>query len=273
MREMLKYKRILASIGDVGIVEPLVLAPRKDETEPYMLVDGHLRLAALAELGATTAPCLVAHDDEGFTYNKRVNRLATVQEHYMVTKALERGVSEQRLARTLNIDVRQIRLKRSLLVGICPEVIDLLKDRSIDRAVFTALRKMKAMRQIDAVELMMAMNNFTSRYAQALLAATRQEDLARPEQPKTVRGLTPEQMARMEREMEGLQREFKAVEASYGDSVLNLVVASGYLTKMIGNKQLSGYLERHYPEILMEFQAIVAASSLDDAGPIPVAAQ
>jgi hypothetical protein len=27
------------------------------------------------------------------------------------------------------------------------------------------------------------------------------------------------------------------------------------------------------PEILMEFQAIVAASSLDDAGPIPVAAQ
>ena len=273
MRQMLKYKRILASIGEVGIVEPLVLAPRNDETEPYMLVDGHLRLAALAELGATTAPCLVAHDDEGFTYNKRVNRLATVQEHYMITKALERGVSEQRLARTLNIDVRQIRLKRSLLVGICPEVIDLLKDRPIDLAVFTALRKMKAMRQIDAVELMVAMNNFTSRYAQALLAATRQKDLARPEQPKTVRGLTPEQMARMEREMEGLQREFKAVEASYGDSVLNLVVASGYLTKMIGNKQLSGYLERHYPEILMEFQAIVAASSLDDAGPIPVAAQ
>jgi hypothetical protein len=60
---------------------------------------------------------------------------------------------------------------------------------------------------------------------------------------------------------------------TYGESVLNLVVASGYLTKMIGNKQLSGYLERHYPEILMEFQAIVAASSLDDAGPIPVAAQ
>jgi hypothetical protein len=105
-----------------------------------------------------------------------------------------------------------------LLVGSCPEVIDLLKDGSIDRAVFTALRKMKAMRQIDAVELMVAMNNFTSRYAQALLAATGQEDLARPEQPKTVRGLTPEQMARMEREMEGLQREFKAVEASYGNS-------------------------------------------------------
>jgi hypothetical protein len=75
-------------------------------------------------------------------------------------------------------------------------------------------------------------------------------------------------MARMEREMEGLQREFKAVEASYGDSVLNLVVASGYLTKMIGNKHLSGYLERHYPEILMEVQAIVSYLVT-----LPVAAQ
>jgi ParB-like chromosome segregation protein Spo0J len=264
MRQMLKYKRILASIGEVGIVEPLVVAPRREEAEPYMLVDGHLRLAALGELGATSAPCLVAHDDEGFTYNKRVNRLATVQEHYMIVKALERGVSEERLARALNIDIRQIRLKRSLLAGICPEVVDLLKDRSIDASVFAALRKMKPMRQIEAVDLMTAMNNFTSRYAQALLAATRQEDLARPEQPKAVRGLTPEQMARMEREMEALQRDFKAVETTYGDAVLNLVVASGYIGKLIATPRLCRYMERRHPEILTEFQAIVAAASLEE---------
>ena len=34
------------------------------------------------------------------------------------------------------------------------------------------------------LDLMDAMNNFTSRFAQALLGATRQEVLARPEQPK-----------------------------------------------------------------------------------------
>ena len=39
----------------------------------------------------------------------------------------------------------------------------------------------------------------------------------------------------MEREMDGLQREFKSVSASYGDTVLNLVVASGYLSSLIGN--------------------------------------
>ena len=33
--------------------------------------------------------CLIADDDEAFTYNKRVNRLATIQEHYMIVKAIE----------------------------------------------------------------------------------------------------------------------------------------------------------------------------------------
>ena len=80
---------------------------------------------------------------------------------------------------------------------MCPEVAELLKDKSVDTTVFTLLRKMKPMRQIEAVELMSAMNNYTARYAHALLAATRQDDLAQPERPKKVRGLTAEQMARM----------------------------------------------------------------------------
>ena len=64
--------------------------------------------------------------------------------------------------------------------------------------------------------------------------------------------------------MEGLQRDFKTVEASYGDCVLNLVVTSGYLAKLVGNPRMCRYLERHYPEILTEFKSIVAAASLED---------
>ena len=65
--------------------------------------------------------------------------------------------------------------------------------------------------------------------------------------------------------MDGLQREFKSVSASYGDTVLNLVVGSGYLSSLIGNPRLSGYLERNHPEILTEFRAIVAATSLEES--------
>src|SRR6201993_1892894 len=216
VKQTMRYKRIVASIAEVGIVEPLVVARRQDNTGPYMLVDGHLRHAALAELGHSQAPCLIADDDEAFTYNKRVNRLATIQEHYMIVKAIERGVSEEKLARALNVDIKRIKTKRPLLDGVFPEVAEMLKDQSVDAAVFALLRKMKPLRQIEAVELMSAMNNFTARYAQALLAATRREDLAQPDRPKKIHGLSAEQMARMEREMDGLQREFKAVGVVWG---------------------------------------------------------
>src|ERR1700760_615082 len=89
----------------------------------------------------------------------------------------------------------------------------------------------------------------------------------KPDRPKKIHGLSAEQMARMEREMDGLQREFKAVSASYGDTVLNLVVAAGYVSRLIGNPGVSGYLESHYPEILTEFRAIVAATSLEEGAP------
>ena len=65
--------------------------------------------------------------------------------------------------------------------------------------------------------------------------------------------------------MEGLEREFKAVAAGYGDTVLNLVVASSYVSQLIGNPRVIRYLERHHPEILTEFQAIVAATSLEES--------
>ena len=277
LKQMLKYRRIVASIAEVGIVEPLVVARKPKNTGTYMLLDGHLRHAALIDLGRTEAPCVIADDDEAFTYNKRVSRLATVQEHFMIARAIERGVSEEKLAKALNIDIKLIKQKRSLLEGICPELVEQLKDRSIDPTVFNSLRKMKPMRQIEAVELMSASENFTSRYAQALLAATKQQDLARPDRPKKIRGMTAEQIARMEREMEELQRDFKRIEASYGDSVLNLVVVCGYVSKLIKNARTCRYLEQHHSELLTEFKSIVAAASLDDGGAkkadIPAAAE
>ena len=45
---------------------------------------------------------------------------------------------------------------------------------------------------------------------------------------------------------------------------LNLVVASGYLSSLMGNPRVSRYLDRHHPEILTEFKAIVAATSLEE---------
>ncbi|PZR31085.1 plasmid partitioning protein RepB C-terminal domain-containing protein [Caulobacter segnis] len=266
VKATVKYRRIAQSIAEVGVIEPLAVAR---SSEGLMLLDGHIRYAALIDLGETETRCLLARDDEAFTYNKRVNRLATIQEHYMIVRALDRGVSEEKIAKALNVDARSIRRRRSLLDGVCPEVAELLKDRLVNPVTFDVLRKMKPVRQIEVAELLLAANNFTSSYAKALLAATRQADLARPDKPKKVSGMTPEQMARMEREMASLNQDFKALEASYGDDVLHLVIASGYLARLVGNPEIERFLQSRHPEILDEFRSIITAASLDQTSVAP----
>jgi ParB-like chromosome segregation protein Spo0J len=259
-----RYQRIATSLFEVGVIEPLVIA-RQESGLPYLLVDGHLRYFALLERAETEVRCIIADDDEAFTYNKRVNRLATIQEHFMIVRAIERGVSEEKIARALGVNTKLIQRRKNLLDGICPEVVELLKDHSVNVETFEVLRKLRPLRQIEAAELMASVGNFTTSYAKALLAATRQADLMRPDKPKNITGMTPEQMARMEREMESLNRDFKAVEETFGDDVLQLVLASRYLSRLVANPQVAAYLERRHPDMLTEFQAIIAAASLDQA--------
>ena len=46
----------------------------------------------------------------------------------MILRAIKNGVSEDRIARSLDVDVASIRQKRDLLDGICPEAVQLLRD-------------------------------------------------------------------------------------------------------------------------------------------------
>lgn len=266
MKQSAKYLRIAHSISEVGVIEPLVVAPLQEGKRQHLLLDGSLRYQILCDQGATETRCLIADDDEAFTYNKRINRLATIQEHYMIVRALERGVSEEKLARALNIDVKSIKRRRNLLDGVCPEVIELLQDKTLNARAFEVLRKMKPGRQLEVAEIMVSVGNFTMAYLKALLGATRQTDLVNPDRPKRVGGMTPEQMARLERENTMVSQDLKVLEESYGDDVLNLVVASGYVGRLIGNAEIEHYLETRHPELLSELRVIVNAVSLDQSG-------
>lgn len=255
IRKSVKYAQIAASIQEVGIIEPPVVVRDREEPEQFQLLDGHLRLQVLRDRGDVEVVCLIATEDEAFTYNKRVSRIAIVQEHKMILNAVNRGVSEERLARSLNVNIANIRAKRNLLVGICPEAADLLRDKHVPLNAFCELRRMKPMRQIEAAELMVAMNRYSTSYAQSLVAATPDEQIIEGRR-KAVRGLTSDQMALMERESASLDREFRLVEQSYGVDHLDLVLATGYVSRLLGNARVVGHLARHHADILAEFQKI-----------------
>jgi hypothetical protein len=261
-RKSPKYHQILASIREVGVIEPPVVSRDPHSRNKYILLDGHMRVEALKELGETEVTCLVSTDDEAFTYNKHINRLSTVMEHKMILRAIERGVPEAKIAAALNIDVRSIATRRDLLNGVCPEAAELLKDKMVPIATFPILKRMKPFRQIEAATLMNDAGTYSKTYARALLAATPKDQLMDPDKPKKIKGLDEEQMARMESEMESLQREYRLIEENYGKDVLNLTLTKGYLGSLLGNAKIVRYLAQNHADILTHFQKIADITSL-----------
>jgi hypothetical protein len=257
-----KYLQIAASIREVGIIEPPVVVRDRAKSGKFLLLDGHLRVQVLKDQGAQGVNCLVATDDEAFTYNKRINRLATIQEHRMILKAIERGVSQERIAKALDVNVSTIRHKRALLDGICKEVAELLTDKHCPTNTFRSLTRMKPLRQIEVAELMIAMDNYSVSYSKALLAATPQDQLVDSAKPKSFKGISAQQIEQMETEMAKLQREMKLIEDGYGPDHLNLVLARGYLVTLIENQEVSRYLAQNHGGILSEFRRISEVFSM-----------
>nr|WP_087686566.1 plasmid partitioning protein RepB C-terminal domain-containing protein [Pandoraea sp. PE-S2R-1] len=259
-----KFLQILASIKEVGVIEPLSVTQVDGQSGgKYVLLDGHLRILALQQLGIPDVLCLVATDDESYTYNNRLNRISSIQEHRMICRAIEQGVSPEQLARALAVDISFVRRKASLLDGLCPEVIELLKDRQFSCELARALRKMKPTRQMECVELMSSVNNLTVAYAEALLVATPANQLVSGRKPSRIGGVSAEQMSMMEREMGNLQVQYKLVEQTYGQDVLNLVIAKGFLSKLMENAAVHRFIAKYQPDLISEFEAIIATITLD----------
>lgn len=261
-----KYKCIQASIRAVGVIEPLIVFPQKDVPKQYLLLDGTIRHDILKGMGETDAFCLVATEDEAFTYNHKVSRLSPIQEHMMIMKALQNGVSEDRIAAALNVDVAAVRRKRDLLTGICPEAVQLLKDKRASPAALREIKRVGPIRQLEMAELMISANNYSASYAKCLYAATPEEQKLTTDRPEDEHGLSPEDIARMQRELANVTQDLKIIEETHGDNVLTLVVAVGYLRNVLANSRVVKFLGQHYAAILTEFQKMIEAPELDGSG-------
>lgn len=255
-----KYRQIATSIAEIGLVEPPVVC-RDKQMGSYLLLDGHLRIEALKDLGHMDVECLLSTDDEAFTYNKRISRLSAIQEQRMIAKAIELNVPKEKIAKALDINVRSLVRKANLIDGICEEAVGLLKDKICPMAVFDVLRKMNPIRQIEAAELLINANNYSISYATAILAGTPQAQLVDATTPKRMKGMTAEALARMEAELSRLQQSITSIQDTYGQDHLHLTVVKGYLAKLVGNPKVAKYLEKRQPEFLSEFRTIVQMTS------------
>jgi hypothetical protein len=240
------YGQIASSLKNVGLIEPLVVYEQSDGN--YLLVDGNTRFDILKSMAVTEVACIFAKDDEAYTYNRRVSHVPPIQQHFMLLRVLANGVSEERVAAALNVDVKAVRRKRDMLKGICPEAVRLLEGHKLSDRSFSLLRKMKALRQIEAADHMIASNIFTKAFLNAILVVTKPQMLVDSKGGAASRS---QEANTLQREHEGLVRNLKGIENSYGLDMLTLAVSLKYVERIVMNAEVKSYLHQKHPETLM----------------------
>ena len=256
-----RFQTIVDSLPELGLIEPLMVYPQKSG-ESWLVLDGHLRLLALKQLGWKTVEIIVASEDDRFTYNARVNRLPPIQAHKMIVKAVKNGVKPERIAKALFMPLHTVSTLINLLDGVNAEATDLLRDKHITAEAIRLLRKVSGLRQIEIAEVMVSANNFTKAYAEALVLATPKDQMLSPQEPKKKTGMTAEELSRMEREMEALEKDFKSIEANYSENMMSLTLGRGYIKKLLENSRVLRHLREHHGELLTEFETIAAAEAV-----------
>ncbi len=250
------FKQILASIREIGLIEPLVVYPQ--EGNAFLLLDGHLRLEALKILGRKEVNCILSIDDESYTYNKRVNHIPPVAQHFMMVEALKSGVAEERLAATLNVNIGAIRKRVQMLDGICGEVVEMLRDRKVSLELFPLLRKMKPIGQIATVELMVLRNDYSVAFAKTRLAISPPSLLSKISKARQIKANADAADSLLNEDTDGLIQNLKAIEETYGTDVLTLTVACAYLERLFSEEKLKVYLERHHSGPLETLKTIIS---------------
>jgi ParB/RepB/Spo0J family partition protein len=262
IKDSQKYLQIKRSIEVVGLVEPIVVVPDSNHLGKYRVLDGHLRLEALIELNVAKVLCLISKDDEAFTYNKHVNRLSAVQEHHMIVKANESGVSAEILANALGLSEVSIKQRFKLLKGICDEVINLLADKPVPRNVFPILKRMKPFRQIDVVNMMISLSNYSVKFANAMLQGTPTDQLIENKYRKNKNSTVTEILKQLEIELARVQEDTKLVEETYGPANLQLTIIKTHIVSLFDNARIVKWLINNNPDYFEQLQLIAELKNL-----------
>ena len=80
------------------------------------------------------------------------------------------------------------------------------------------------------------------------------EKLVKPDEPKKVRGMSAEDVTRMEKEMGSMEHDFRLFQDQYGESTLHLGATQRYVRKLLDNSKAKRFWNQRHPEILEELR-------------------
>ncbi|EJZ1103227.1 chromosome partitioning protein ParB, partial [Escherichia coli] len=195
--------------------------------------------------------------------NKQVNHINVVEEHRMIIKSLAK-VSIEKLSAALGISVDAIKDKANVMNGIDPSVIAKLSDKPIPKATFDVLRKMKPIRQIEAVGTMINFDNYSKKFAMSILDATPSSMIVNKGKNTPYKKDIKKTILRLEQEMATTSEETKKLQTEYGSDMLKFVIIQSYINKLLGNSKVLHWFLENEVDYLNELKRISRINSLDD---------
>ncbi len=255
------YHSILASIREVGILQPIIICPAK-RVGYYKILDGHLRYYALRALKEKYACCIVSLDDERYTFEVQINHINPIQRARMIENAIRQGSTAEKIAKTLDVDVKRILADMNVTEDIDPKVMDILKSAPVPASTLKILRKAKPLRQLEIAESMIHFNNFTARHVQGMILSTPPE-LLREEVKPPRRFILTEGVSNIATERANMETRIKEVQPKYNNNVYELTTIISFLRRILENVMLSRYLEKHFIGLYGAIKEIAAKTKLE----------
>ncbi len=192
-----------------------------------------------------------------------MNHINVVEEHRMIIKSLAK-VSIEKLSAALGISVDAIKDKANVMNGIDPSVIAKLSDKPIPKATFDVLRKMKPIRQIEAVGTMINFDNYSKKFAMSILDATPSSMIVNKGKNTPYKKDIKKTILRLEQEMATTSEETKKLQTEYGSDMLKFVIIQSYINKLLGNSKVLHWFLENEVDYLNELKRISRINSLDD---------
>ncbi|MGP2463578.1 ParB/RepB/Spo0J family partition protein [Pantoea ananatis] len=258
-----KFLQIKCTLKSIGLIEP-ILVYIDSVTNEIKILDGHMRIEALKELGETKVECLVSTIYDTYTPNKKVNQVTIIQIQKMLKEAIKAGVPIELLSASLNISVDSLKGRISVLDGISPQVVEILNDKVVPKATFLALKKMVPLRQLECANLMIRFDNFSKNFSHSLLQSSPKETLVESKNTKGNHKTAQRKMIdRLEKEMAHVHIDADKLKENYGSTSLKLTIVISHIKTLLENQALFRWLHKHKPELLNELIKISEIRSLN----------
>jgi hypothetical protein len=111
-------------------------------------------------------------------------------------------------------------------------------------------------RQEEIAEIMALSGNRCRSFLRLLILASKESDFVRSK--KTPRGVRPNEVKLIEREIGSLEEAFRAAAATYADDAYALVLTEAYFRSLLKNARIATYLRSVWPKLFAKVSELPA---------------